>query len=232
MGSDAGPVPLAKPHRWRVIAALLFVKAVIFYLVFSHSHTDVVHVTVPSVTVLPPTTRPAQVIRHLGAHAIFELGQYGNIDMLLRPDGAPQTVANIRKLVETGWFNGTTLYRYEPGFCLQGGGWPHKSSPFPPVPLEYKLPNKQWAVSMARTADPNSATTEFSIMLGDNSKWLGPGGSEKFGYAVFAEVVGGFETIASLGRLPTRKSGLTLFVDPVKVTGAYVLDTAAGTVLH
>ena len=75
---------------------------------------------------------------------------------------------------------------------------------------------------MARTSDPNSATTEFSIMLNDNSKWLGPGGSEPHGYAVFAEIVGGEDTIARLGKLKTKKQGLTLFVDPVRIFGAYI----------
>ena len=63
------------------------------------------------------------------------------------------------------------MYRLEKGFCLQGGGWPKKSGPIT-VPLETQLysqhPNKQWAVSAARTSDPDSAGAEFSIMLGDN----------------------------------------------------------------
>jgi cyclophilin family peptidyl-prolyl cis-trans isomerase len=151
-------------------------------------------------------------------------GDKGSITLKLLPDAAPKTVANFKALVSSGWYNGTTLYRYEAGFCLQGGGWPTKSSPLPVVPLEYKLPNAKFAVSMARTGDPNSATSEFSIMLGDNSKWLGPGGSDKYGYAVFAHVVGleSANTIRLLGGLPTKKAGLTLFVDPVKVEQAYL----------
>ena len=143
--------------------------------------------------------------------------EHGAIVFELRPNSAPKTVANFLKLVKSGWYNGTALYRYERGFCLQGGGWPSKQSPFPPVPMEYKLPNKKWAVSMARGNDPGSATSEFSIMLGDNSKWLGPGGGTKDGYAVFAEVVAGFDVIEALGKLPTRKAGLTMFAKPVTI---------------
>lgn len=85
------------------------------------------------------------------------------------------------------------------------------------------MPNVKGAVSVARTSDPDSgmtlkakknsinysfnfffsslfflATSEFSIMLGDNSKWLGPGGSDKYGYAVFMKVVRGWDTIDAI----------------------------------
>lgn len=145
---------------------------------------------------------------------------HGYIVFELRPGAAPKTVANFLKLVATGWYNGTSLYRYERAFCLQGGGWPTKASPHPPVSLEYNLPNKKWAVSMARSGTPNSATSEFSIMLGDNSKWLAPGGSDPYGYAVFAEVVQGFDVIEQLGRLQTTKRGQTLFDTPVPIVSA------------
>ena len=144
--------------------------------------------------------------------------ELGSIVLELRPDAAPKTVANFIRLVESGFYSSTpenrdksaSMYRYEPNFCFQGGGWPVKGSPFPPVPLEYKLPNVKYAVYMARTADPDSATSEFSIMLNDNSRWLGPksgGGGDPYGYAVFAKVVGGFDVIEKAGELSREKRG-------------------------
>jgi peptidyl-prolyl cis-trans isomerase A (cyclophilin A) len=160
--------------------------------------------------------------------AVLDLGKHGQITFRLLPGAAPKTAANFQQLVDSGFYNGTALYRHEPNFCLQGGGWPTKRSPYPTVPLEYKLPNKQWFVSMARTSDPNSATAEFSIMLRDNSQWLGPGGSEKFGYAVFAEVVKGKDVIEQLGALPKKKQGgLNVFVDAVTIFGAYTYTAPA-----
>ena len=123
---------------------------------------------------------------------------------------------------------------------MQGGGWPKKSGPIT-VPLETQLysqhPNKQWAVSAARTSDPDSAGAEFSIMLGDNrcaphasrppqlphvwppsfpnSKWLGPGGSDAHGYSVFADVIGGkhvVEAIVAQGKVKAQ-GGLN-YLDP------------------
>lgn len=141
----------------------------------------------------------------------------GNILLQLLPDDAPKTVANFMDLAQRGFFNKTHLYRYEKNFVLQGGGWPTKSSPLPPVPLEYKVPNAKYFVSTARTADPNSATCEYSIMLNDNAKWLGPGGSDPYGYAVFARVVEGFDVIDKFASLNTKVSGLTLLDPPVIV---------------
>lgn len=95
----------------------------------------------------------------------------GDIVLELLLDAAPRHVHNFVSLARSGWYNDTSLYRLEKGFCLQGGGWPKKNGPTT-VPLETHMyaqhPNKQWAVSAARTSDPNSASAEFSIMLGDN----------------------------------------------------------------
>lgn len=181
---------------------------------------------VVSTTVQPkPTLEPTAVPRA----ALFATLRtpHGSIVFELLPSAAPQTVANFVRLVESGFYKDTTLYRYEAGFCLQGGAWPKKESPFPPVKLEYHLPNAKYFVSTARTSDPNSATSEFSIMLGDNSKWLGPGGSDPYGYAVFAKVVGGIDVIEKLGALKTEKKGLTLFVPPVPILDVTLSKSAS-----
>lgn len=141
----------------------------------------------------------------------------GSIEIEFLPDAAPKTVQNFVGLARRGFFNKTTLYRYERNFVLQGGGWPKKTSPLPAVPLEYSAPNVKYAISTARTADPNSATCEYSIMLNDNAKWLGPGGSDPYGYAVFAKVVGGFDVIDRFSSLRTRQQGLTLLDPPIEV---------------
>ena len=139
----------------------------------------------------------------------------GPIEVEFLPEAAPKTVENFVQLITMGFFNNTSFYRYEPNFVLQGGGWPTKASPLPSVPLEYNLPNFKYFISTARTSDPNSATCEFSIQINDNSKWLGPGGSDKYGYAVFAKVVGGFDVIEGFASLPTKQSGGLKIIDPV-----------------
>lgn len=165
---------------------------------------------------------------HLPNRAVIRTSM-GDITLELLRDAAPRHVHNFVSLARSGWYNGTSLYRLEKGFCLQGGGWPSKSGPIS-VPLETHMyaqhPNKQWAVSAARMSDPDSASAEFSIMLGDNrcgppclptpsscpphppsppwhlqpsnSKWLGPGGSDAYGYSVFANVIGGMQVVEAI----------------------------------
>lgn len=153
----------------------------------------------------------------------------GKIRMRMRPDAAPKTVANILRLIRNGAYNKTgCFYRCDCDvarpFVLQGGlcsRSDHKT-----VPLEYKLPNKKWTVSMARTSNRNSGGSEWFINLAGNSVGLGP--KHKGGYAVFAEVVSGFDVIKKLMQLPThssagiskktgkrKKGGMMLFSKPV-----------------
>lgn len=141
----------------------------------------------------------------------------GDIVFTLLPEAAPLTVENFIRLSLTGFYNGTSFYRAEPGFCLQGGGWGRKDGyPTKTIKLEYNpnFPNHIRYVSMARLADPDTASTEFSIMMGDNAKWLGPGGSDPHGYAVFAHVTRGWDVVQAIMALPTSKQGLTYLQEP------------------
>jgi len=140
--------------------------------------------------------------------AIFETTQ-GNIHLVLFPTVAPRTVNTFKKLVRTGFFDQGSFYRIEPDFVVQGGGvlmnGTGRASPFGAIPLEYKLPNVKYMVSMARFESPHSATSDFSIMLNDrNSQWLCPGGADGYGYAVFAEVRRGVNGWDAVERIVQR----------------------------
>lgn len=145
---------------------------------------------------------------------------HGDITWELFEDDAPVTVANIVRMAHEGVFNKSCFYRYEQGFVLQGGLHCNKPPPHhgkaKNVPLEYKRRNEKYTVALARAgSDLNSGGTEFFINLRDNSNTLGPG--KKGGYAVFAAVIDGLDTIAELKKLPTKKGGLTRFVSPQPV---------------
>jgi peptidyl-prolyl cis-trans isomerase A (cyclophilin A) len=149
---------------------------------------------------------------------------YGNITLELEPQAAPKTVANFLKNARTGYLNrtnGACFYRYEKGFVLQGGCCAGNSGAT--VPLEYNLPNIKYSVAMARTSDPNSGGSEFFINLRDNSDSLGP--RKKGGYAVFANVISGFETITELKKLPTKggKGKLTTYLKRPKINYVEIL---------
>lgn len=62
----------------------------------------------------------------------------GRLVWRLFPEAAPLTVENFRQLVKGGHYNNSHLYRAQKDFCLQGGLWNLRGSPFPPIKLEYK----------------------------------------------------------------------------------------------
>jgi len=197
--------------------AALVVKILLVWFIFGGTSKKSLAQEGRSVATIPPVITRAELVT-LPPEVTPVIARistdYGTIDFKLLPDAAPKFVANFIKLVQMQFYDNTTFYRYEPDFVLQGGAHLRKSAPFPPIKHEYKLPNFKYFVSTARTSNPDSATTEFSIQLADNSKWLGPGGSDPYGYTVFAEVVGGKETVGKFASLRTLDSGGLRMLDP------------------
>ena len=127
----------------------------------------------------------------------------GTIVFNLRGDKAPTTVDNFLAYVNsgtsptTGFYVGTIFHRVVPGFVVQGGGYgaatsgtlpAPKATLYSPIKLETTGgSNVQWTAAMARTADDNSATSQFFFNLVDNHTVLDPS-SGTDGYAVFADV--------------------------------------------
>src|SRR5476649_2424017 len=107
---------------------------------------------------------------------------------------APLSVANFKSYIEDGFFDGTTFHRIVPGFVIQGGGFTEDMSQkrtHPPIKNEADngLKNARGTLSMARTNDVNSATSQFFVNLKDNEFLDHTRGN--FGYAVFGRVVEG-----------------------------------------
>jgi len=118
----------------------------------------------------------------------------GPIDVALKDAEAPISVANFLAYVRSGAYDGTFIHRNVPGFVVQGGGYklingaaPHIPT-FAPIALEYSAsrPNIRGSISMARTSELNSATSEFFLNLVDNTVTLGP--TNGGGYAVFGQM--------------------------------------------
>jgi cyclophilin family peptidyl-prolyl cis-trans isomerase len=121
---------------------------------------------------------------------------------------APITVANFLKYVEDQHFDGTVFHRVVPGFVIQGGGMTPEltaKSTRPPIHNEATngLENLRGTLSMARTNDIHSATSQFFVNLSDND-FLDhrPG---QYGYAVFARVTEGMDTIDKIAAVSTGR---------------------------
>ena len=122
----------------------------------------------------------------------------GNITVELFADKAPITVANFLSYVDSGFYNGTIFHRVIPNFMIQGGGFlPDMTEKENSDPIinesKNRLHNTRGTLAMARTSDPDSATSQFYINQRSNLNldWA-PG---RQGYAVFGEVRQGMDVV-------------------------------------
>ena len=134
----------------------------------------------------------------------------GPIVIQLDKDKAPISVDNFVKYVQSGHYNGTIFHRVINGFMVQGGGFTKDMVQKPtkePIRNEGAngLKNEAYTISMARTNNPDSATSQFFINVVDNA--MLDAVAPKPGYAVFGKVVEGKETVDKIKGVPTGNSG-------------------------
>ena len=131
----------------------------------------------------------------------------GPITLQLDRQKAPLTVENFVKYVESGHYDGTIFHRVIDGFMVQGGGFTPAMQQKPtqaPIRNEASngLRNEPYSIAMARTSNPDSATSQFFINVNDNVPLnFSPGGNP--GYAVFGKVVEGQETVDKIRKVAT-----------------------------
>jgi cyclophilin family peptidyl-prolyl cis-trans isomerase len=154
----------------------------------------------------------------------------GDIVIELDDEAAPKTVRNFVRYAEAGFFDGadgdgaTTFHRVIPGFMIQGGGLRDDLSEKDtrnPIKNEADngLSNLRGTIAMARTDDPDSATSQFFINHADNVG-LDPAGGLA-GYAVFGSVTAGLDVVDAIAAVDTESVGFydDVPVEPVVITG-------------
>ncbi len=132
----------------------------------------------------------------------------GDFTIELMPKEAPVTVENFERYVREEFFDGLIFHRVIPGFVIQGGGLtPDMSQKDNHAPIKNEatngIKNERGFLSMARTNDINSATSQFFINLKDNDFLDHKPGS--YGYAVFAKVVDGMDVIDQIAGVKTGR---------------------------
>jgi peptidyl-prolyl cis-trans isomerase A (cyclophilin A) len=137
----------------------------------------------------------------------------GDIVVELDPVKAPKTVQNFLQYVKDKHYDGTVFHRVIDGFMIQGGGYSPDMAQKPtrePIPLEASngLKNETYTIAMARTGNPNSATSQFFINVKNNDALNAPS-PDGYGYTVFGKVVSGKDVVDKIRAVPTgNKSGM------------------------
>jgi peptidyl-prolyl cis-trans isomerase A (cyclophilin A) len=136
----------------------------------------------------------------------------GDIVLELDAAKAPKTVDNFLGYLRAGHYNGTVFHRVIPTFMIQGGGMTadmKEKATRAPIALESRngLSNVRGSVAMARTGDPNSATSQFFINVADNDRLDAANARDGNGYAVFGKVVSGMDVVDKIRAVPTGNKG-------------------------
>ncbi len=160
-------------------------------------------VQVPAAT-LPTTLPPAPALEPENTLHL-DLSTGGRVSIQLRADLAPKHVERIKTLARQGFYNGLVFHRVIEGFMAQTGdptGTGSGGSDMPDLPAEFSdVPFTRGVVGMARTADPNSANSQFFIMLDDAPHLNGQ-------YTVVGEVTEGMETIDAIKKGDEAQNGM------------------------
>ncbi|CAN7320720.1 peptidylprolyl isomerase [Variovorax paradoxus] len=135
----------------------------------------------------------------------------GDILVELDQAKAPQTVENFLQYVKDKHYDGTVFHRVIDGFMIQGGGFTADMQQKPtraPIPLEASngLKNDRYTIAMARTGNPNSATSQFFINVKNNDSLNAPN-PDGYGYTVFGRVVAGTEVVDKIRAVQTGNKG-------------------------
>ena len=135
---------------------------------------------------------------------------FGAITVELYPEKAPKTVENFLQYAKSGFYKDSIFHRVIPGFMIQGGGFGKAMDKKPTreaIALESDngLRNDIGTIAMARTSNPNSATSQFFINVANNDALnFRPGMA---GYAVFGKVVKGMDVVEKIAQAPTGAAG-------------------------
>lgn len=133
----------------------------------------------------------------------------GTIVIELYPNEAPITVANFLEYAKSNFYNGTIFHRVIPAFMIQGGGFTfdmQEKETRDSIAIESNngLKNERGTIAMARTNDPNSASSQFFINAKDNDFLNFTAETmQGYGYAVFGKVIEGMDVVEKIEAVKT-----------------------------
>ncbi|NNP69292.1 peptidylprolyl isomerase [Acinetobacter sp. Ac_5812] len=168
---------------------------------------------------------------HLFANTMVDMKtSMGNIEIELFDDKAPVSAKNFESYVKSNFYTGTIFHRVIPGFMVQGGGLDanmiEKATKAPIVNESGNgLKNARGTLAMARTSNPNSASSQFFINVADNN-FLNKSPMDA-GYAVFGKVTKGMDIVDKIVNVPTANYGMHQNVpkQPIKIISVQIKNS-------
>jgi len=166
----------------------------------------------PVAPAAPSIMPPAEIVANPANHLFLDLSSGGTVEIVLRPDLAPNHIARIQALARSGFYNGLKFHRVVPGFMAQGGdpqGTGEGGSDLPDLKAEFtSVPFLRGTLGAARSDSPDSANSQFFIMFVPNANLDG-------NYTMLGRVVKGMDSVDSIapGEPPA---------DPTKIVRAYL----------
>ena len=158
----------------------------------------------------------------------------GDIKIELYEKDAPETVKNFLAYVNDKFYDGTIFHRVIAGFMLQGGGFTEnmeQKPTKPPIKNEAGngLKNDTYTLAMARTAVPDSATSQFFINAKSNDFLNRDKAQDGVGYTVFGKVIDGMDVVKKIEQVQTGRKGMysDVPVEPVVIKSVTVVPSAA-----
>lgn len=170
---------------------------------------------------------------HALANTMVEMKtNLGNIEIELYNNKAPISAKNFENYVKNNYYNGTIFHRVIPNFMIQGGGFEanmKEKATSTPIKNEASngLANTRGTLAMARTSNPDSATSQFFINVADNN-FLNASRTDA-GYAVFGKVIKGMDVVDKIANVPTNTYGMHQNVpkQPVKIISVQIKSSNA-----
>jgi cyclophilin family peptidyl-prolyl cis-trans isomerase len=172
---------------------------------------------------------PSQAAEQVVPQAVIQTNM-GNIELELNSEKAPNTVKNFLQYVNSNYYDGTICHRVIKGFMIQGGGFTkdmEEKKTLAPIAIESNngLKNDRGTIAMARTSDPNSATSQFFINTKDNDvlNYSAPT-IRGYGYTVFGKVIKGMDVVDKIESVKTASKGYMgdVPVNPVIIEKIYI----------
>ena len=214
--------------KLKKILGIIFTAAAAIMMLAACTTTEA-----PEITEAPATSAPTEQTETKSLEELTQNKHYAEItvnvngeDKVMRaelyPDVAPETVANFEKLASEGFYEGLIFHRVIPEFMIQGGGYDENMNEkeaetikgeFDSNGFENPLKHERGVLSMARTNDPDSASSQFFIMHADAPHLDGE-------YAAFGKVTEGLEVIDEIAAVETTSldNGMSdVPVEPVTI---------------